>query len=157
MKIRLSAVLVLAMICMLLIPSALLKARDINMVMDGRQLWPSTEQGMPYIKDDRLMVPLRFLSENLAMQVSWDAEQQQITVCNWDNSMAHIFRVGSVDFIKTYAGVQEWLMMDVAPEIVNGRTFLPIRAAEELLGQIDWDAESRTVSIEVSAYNKKPW
>lgn len=38
--------------------------------------------------------------------------------------------------------------MDVAPLVVNGRTYIPLRAATELMGMdVKWDNETRTVTI----------
>ena len=38
--------------------------------------------------------------------------------------------------------------MDVAPLVVDGRTYIPLRAATELMGMdVKWDNETRTVTI----------
>ena len=38
--------------------------------------------------------------------------------------------------------------MDVPPLVVNGRTYIPLRAATELMGMdVKWDNETRTVTI----------
>ena len=56
--------------------------------------------------------------------------------------------IGSKEMIKSVDGVEEKIMMDVAPFIENGRTMLPIRFVAEGLGfNVRWDKDSRTVIL----------
>jgi|GEM_PF-3468636 len=56
--------------------------------------------------------------------------------------------IGSKEMIKSVDGVEEKIMMDVAPFIENGRTMLPIRFVAEALGfNVRWDKDSRTVIL----------
>ena len=56
--------------------------------------------------------------------------------------------IGSKEMIKSVDGVEEKIMMDVAPFIENGRTMLPIRFVAEALGfNVKWDKDSRTVIL----------
>ncbi|WP_277217962.1 stalk domain-containing protein [Peptoniphilus vaginalis] len=56
--------------------------------------------------------------------------------------------IGSKEMIKSVDGVEERIMMDVAPFIENGRTMLPIRFVAEALGfNVRWDKDSRTVIL----------
>jgi len=41
------------------------------------------------------------------------------------------------------------LTMDVAPFIQDGRTFVPFRAIGEAFGDVDWDNDTRTASIDL--------
>ena len=56
--------------------------------------------------------------------------------------------IGSKEIVKTTNGVEEKIIMDVAPFIENGRTMLPIRFVAEALGfNVRWDKDSRTVIL----------
>lgn len=51
------------------------------------------------------------------------------------------------DAIKVYYDGEE-IVFDTAPEIVNERTFAPLRAiAETLAAKVDWDGETETVTL----------
>ena len=51
------------------------------------------------------------------------------------------------DAIKVYCDGEE-IVFDTAPEIVNERTFAPLRAiAETLAAKVDWDGETETVTL----------
>ncbi|WP_277250864.1 leucine-rich repeat domain-containing protein [Peptoniphilus vaginalis] len=56
--------------------------------------------------------------------------------------------IGSKEMIKSVDGVEEKIIMDVAPFIENGRTMLPIRFVAEGLGfNVRWEKDSRTVIL----------
>ncbi len=96
----------------------------------------------PYVKDNRTMVPLRAISENLGAQV------------NWISSESRIDMVRNSDAIKLWIGKKEaskngqTLSIDVAPEVVNDRTFVPLRFIAEAFGaSVNWDDVTQTVKI----------
>ncbi len=95
----------------------------------------------PYISNDRTLVPLRFISENIGGEVLWDDTTSTISINLNDNEVKMV--VGKCDY--TINGAKH--TMDVAPEITGGRTFVPIRAVAEALGlQVDYD-EHGLISI----------
>ena len=56
--------------------------------------------------------------------------------------------IGSKEMIKTVNGVEQKVMMDIAPFIDSNRTMLPIRFVAEALGfKVEWDEPSRTVIL----------
>ena len=56
--------------------------------------------------------------------------------------------IGSKEMIKTVDGVEQKVMMDIAPFIDSNRTMLPIRFVAEALGfKVEWDDPSRTVIL----------
>jgi FKBP-type peptidyl-prolyl cis-trans isomerase len=96
----------------------------------------------PQIIDGRALVPLRDLDDALGAQTAWNANTQQITVSTAVYNIA--LTIGSTAL--TVNGQAQ--TMDVAPVIIDGRTFLPARYVAEALGcQVTWDAASQTVSI----------
>ena len=56
--------------------------------------------------------------------------------------------IGSKELRKSIDGIEERIMMDIAPFIEGNRTMLPIRFVAESLGfNVQWDKESRTVIL----------
>ncbi len=56
--------------------------------------------------------------------------------------------IGSKEMIKAVDGVEQKVMMDIAPFIDSNRTMLPIRFVAEALGfKVEWDEPSRTVIL----------
>ena len=99
----------------------------------------------PYIKDGRTYLPVRFVAEALGVtedNILWDPVSRKVTIFKGD-------RIAQMTIDSTTLlvnGVE--LAMDVAPEITNGRTMLPVRWMTQALGAgIAWDAETQTVTV----------
>lgn len=100
----------------------------------------------PYVTKGRTMVPLRLIGEAFFAKVYWNPDDKTITISDCTNQVR--FRVGSkiVEIIKI-GEVQE-KEIDVPPEIVSGRTFIPLRAVSEILGATtDWEPTTKTVTL----------
>ena len=77
---------------------------------------------------------MRFISESIGAEVSYDDATRQITVSNGENTIE--FTVGNT--IYTVNGEEK--ILDAAPEISEGRTLIPLRALVEALGkEVFWD------------------
>jgi len=103
-------------------------------------------EAAPYIKNGRTMVPLRLIAEAFGATVEWIPETRGINISLDLASTKHTIglQVGNPTAIVD----GEVFALDVAPEIVNGRTFVPIRFIAEAFGsQVDWDPLTRTVTI----------
>ncbi len=88
----------------------------------------------PIMRNDRNMVPLRFISEAMDGDVSWNDELQEVTV-NCDFREVKV-KIGD-DFI-TVDGEQK--PIDSPAFLENGRTYVPLRAISEALGKhVDYD------------------
>lgn len=83
----------------------------------------------PYVKDDRIFVPVRYLADALNLKTRWNQANKQVTVQNTLTTIT--ITVGSkkltsvsqvIDKGKSYATV---VQMDAAPELKGGRVFLP--------------------------------
>jgi hypothetical protein len=96
----------------------------------------------PYIKGNRTYVPVRYLGEALGAEVQWDEVNKTVTVTRGDKSVVLV--IGSMTAKVNGEDVQ----MDVAPEIVNGRTMLPARWVAEGLGfEVGWDPTVKEVLV----------
>lgn len=120
-------------------------------VSDGTLKWVDKEnkEVKPYIKDDRTMIPLRYIAEELKCKVEYIHETQEITIENGRTKL--VFQIGSTTY--TNDGLKK--TMDVAPEITQDRTFVPLRAvAEGLNCDVQWLTNQRMVVISPVTY---PW
>lgn len=113
-------------------------------VSNGTLTWIDLEnkEVKPYIKNDRTMVPLRFLTEEMGATVGYNSETAGITVSLGDILME--LTVGS----QSYSINGESRQMDCAAEIFEDRTFVPVRFVSEALGKsVTWLNTERLVVI----------
>lgn len=104
---------------------------------------------MPYIKNDYTMVPLRYIAEELNSKVTYNDETREIKIENSKTIL--VFKVGSIEY--TDDGLKK--TANVAPEIVNDRTFVPLRTVSEALNRsVEWIDSARIVVITSKEY---PW
>lgn len=112
-------------------------------------IYPGEKDVVPYIKDDRTFLPFRFVAESLGFKVVWDAKTKSVTF--YDEEQKLVLVVGEKDYTKN----GELYSMDVAPEIMNDRTMVPIRFVAEALGfAVEWDPISKMVFI---TKEELPW
>ncbi|MGB9792418.1 MAG: copper amine oxidase N-terminal domain-containing protein [Thermacetogeniaceae bacterium] len=101
----------------------------------------------PYIKDGRVMIPLRFAANALGVtddNIIWDDSTKTVTLLKGNRVVQ--LQIGKNAL--TINGVS--IAIDVAPEIKDGRTMLPIRAVSTALGAtVEWNEEDRTVTLEM--------
>lgn len=103
-------------------------------------------QEPPFIEDGRTLVPLRSIFEALNATVEWDNETRTVIATNAEGTEITM----TIDE-KYYYLDGSRRTLDVAPQIVNGRTMIPVRAVSESLGcTVDWNDESQTVVINTS-------
>ncbi|WP_288010581.1 copper amine oxidase N-terminal domain-containing protein [Kyrpidia sp.] len=99
----------------------------------------------PYIRDGRMMVPLRYAAEALGMNgegIAWDERDQCGALTK--GSLSAIFTAGSTRLIARGVAVT----MDVAPELVNGRLMLPACwVGLALNGYTYWDESAQEAII----------
>jgi len=99
----------------------------------------------PYIKEGRTYLPVRFVADALGVtedNIIWDPVNATVTIFKGDRIAQ--MTIGSN--ILLVNGVQ--LTMDAVPEIVSGRTMLPVRWMAQALGAtIEWDAETQQVTV----------
>jgi hypothetical protein len=102
----------------------------------------------PYIKDGRTMIPLRFAANAVGVandNIGWDAGTETVTLVKGDRIVQ--MQIGNSAI--RINGVS--ISTDVAPEIKDGRTMLPIRALSTVLGAtVQWNESDQTVTISTS-------
>lgn len=96
----------------------------------------------PYIQNERTMVPIRFISETLGYNVTWDNDKREVGVKGKDTEI--LLKVDSKNALVNGKKVK----LDAPASIKKDRTFVPLRfVAENLKAEVKWDKENFKVII----------
>ena len=97
----------------------------------------------PYVdKNNRVQVPVRFVSEALGAKVGWKNKTQEVTI-ELDGTKL-VLTIGK----KAYKINESTKLMDTAALRKSNRTFVPLRFVSEGLGaKVKWDSANYTVEI----------
>ncbi|KNY27627.1 stalk domain-containing protein [Pseudobacteroides cellulosolvens] len=99
----------------------------------------------PVIKEGRVLVPVRALSEALNFKVLWDGKSKTVSITK--NNTKILVKIGE----KTIKVGKNNIKTDVAALIAQGSTFLPLRAISEALGaKVNWDSNNKIIEITTS-------
>lgn len=104
----------------------------------------------PYIdKQNRTIVPLRFISEKLGYSVGWNSDGREVTI------------LGENKIIKLWAGKKEALVnsqevsLDTYTTVIRGRAMVPLRFVMENLGVVvDFNPNTKVVNLVKEPTNK---
>lgn len=137
-KQKISSALILSL-CLINGVSAAESLKDIKIEINGKNV---VSDVAPFIDNDRTLVPIRVISENLGYSVNWDNQTRKVTVKNNDKSIELTIGKKEVNINGTNNSI------DVAPMIKNERTFVPLRfISESFDNDVNWDNNTRTVKI----------
>jgi len=96
----------------------------------------------PYSINGRTMVPLRFTGEALGAKVSWNADEQKVTLETGSRTIE--LRVGNTTALVDGTPVE----IDFPPAVMNGTTLVPLRFVSEQFGfNVVYDSGTKTISI----------
>lgn len=113
---------------------------NISVVLDGKTLEFDTQ---PVLVNDRTMVPMRVIFEELGATVKWDEPSQRVEAI-FDNGIHILLYIDK----KTAYKNGELINLDAAPFIKDSRTFVPIRfVSESSKAAVGWVDETSTVTI----------
>jgi len=114
---------------------------DIKVTLDGNEVYfPDVK---PFIDErDRVLVPIRFVSEALGAVVDWENESQTAVIKQDKDEIRYTV-------YKPMAYINgEMIAMDTYGILKDCRTMVPIRFISELLGcTVVWDKNTSTVVI----------
>ena len=114
-------------------------ADNITVTLDGQQI---TFDVPPQIINDRTMVPMRAIFEALGADVLWDDSTKTVTAEKDGTEI--IMNIGYDMMFVNYIPIT----LDAPPQIIEGRTLVPVRAiAESLDCNVDWDSSANAVII----------
>lgn len=98
----------------------------------------------PFInKENRTVVPVRFIAEALGAEVDWNGETRTVFIDQDEKNIK--LEIGAMQATVN----SEIIKFDTRAEIYFDRTFVPLRFVSETLGAtVGWDGETRTVVID---------
>ena len=100
----------------------------------------------PYISNSRTLLPVRYVAYACGVpeaNVIWNPDNQTVTLLNNNGTVVQL-TIGSTTMLVNGVGV----VMDVAPEITGGYTFLPARyVANAFNYDAAWEAATQTVTV----------
>ncbi len=111
---------------------------DVKIFVDKKYVAPKDIK--PQIKDNRVFVPIRLITESIGVDIKWNESTKTLTI---DNKITHT--IGS-SVVKTSSGK----VIDVGANsyIENGRTMVSVRLITEGLGyDVKWNGSSKEILI----------
>jgi hypothetical protein len=118
---------------------------SITVGVDGEEV---TIDQAPYIKDGRMMLPLRAVTQTLKtfkndVSISWNSLDRK-AIINYDGNEL-VFTADSDVYTVNGKSVK---MTGGKTEIKNGRSFIPLRALADAMGlDTEWQASDGSVTI----------
>ena len=153
-KSRFRKFVIVVLICTIISTSAIFALTDNfdankEIRMQINNAWVDAEN--LYIENDRTMVPLDGIIEELGLKTVNDLETNTVKI--YDGELTIILTIGNniVKVVKAISGemTEETYNLDVAPKLINNQIFVPIRFVAETFGmQVSWDDALRAVIIE---------
>lgn len=147
-------VFVLSLVLILIFTSATAFADTTNEIVisiDSSKVEFSDELGFPFVdENNRTLVPFRAALEKFGATVEWNNESRCAVAVKGDITV-------EVPVEQNYIMKNgEKIATDTAAKIVNGRTYLPIRAVIEAFGSsVEWDQALNTVVINTTPVDAK--
>lgn len=119
---------------------------EIVMTIDSRKALVFDEEVendvAPIIRNDRTMLPARFIAEKLGATVSWDEDIRCVTI-EKNKTLIEIFVDSDIALVNG-----EKVKLDSPAFIENDRTYTPVRFICESLGaKVLWNAELYEVTV----------
>ncbi|SMF77829.1 Copper amine oxidase N-terminal domain-containing protein [Paenibacillus uliginis N3/975] len=98
--------------------------------------------GEAFIRNGRIMVPLRTVSEAMGAKVKWNASKKSASVVKGKHSFE--LSAGQLKALRNGSPI----VMDTEPVMKEGHLFIPLRfSAESLGGTAKWNSSTREVNI----------
>ncbi len=127
---------------------------QIKIFIDGEQL---ITDDTPFLTDGRTLVPFRAIFEKLGFEVDWESEAKQINAecrtsknrvrCNIQ-TIENKMIVMLDDYVTENNGFVNVTSFEILPQIVSGKTYIPLRTVSEALGcGVEWNGNTKTITI----------
>lgn len=119
---------------------SIMQMMPIDVYVNGKML---NLTDYPFVVKQRTLIPIRDIAEALGATVTWNQERQEVTVELEDKRM--LLKIGSPTIIVNEVAIAS----EISPQIINSRTYVPLRVVSEQLGaQVQWHQNSRTITID---------
>lgn len=149
--------------------SPVMAKKNIMVTLNGK---PISFDQPPIMQNNRVLVPMRAIFEALGAYIHWVDDIQVILAFKGQSVI--IMRIDEKELFVTDVSEFETLddltmgiyetaygdadgsflqtnELDIVPQIIRGRTLIPLRAVSEALGvSVDWDSENSVVKLSCS-------
>ena len=107
----------------------------------------------PYTdRNDRTLVPIRFIADNLGAETSWNEEKQTATIKKGDKTIDICIRCK-----KIFVNGKQVKTDSIGEKKDDIRTMVPLRFISEMFGaKVGWDAKTLTVTIDTDVKPEVP-
>lgn len=121
------------------------------MMVKGTEKTIDDEGSAPVIVNERTLLPIRAVVEEMGGTVGWEADTR-MAVLNYGDKEIRLVIDSKTAYLNGNA-----TELDTAPAIINDRTMLPIRfIAESFDFTVDWDGDTQTITITKSDKTDEP-
>ncbi len=100
---------------------------------------------VPINENGSVLVPMRAIFEALDALVAWDGETQSI-YCRKNNVWA-VLKIGDQNVTVIDQNGSRTVTLAAAPKLIDGSTYVPVRAAEILNAKVEWHGDENWVEI----------
>lgn len=124
-----------------------LRVVKVNLKVNGKNIISSDVP--PIVSDQRTLVPVRFMVENLGAEISWNQKKYEATVTTSNKTI--VLKINSP---KAYVNGRAVTLPDGVPAKLlsykgNSRTVVPLRFISEELGMnVGWMKETMTATVD---------
>ena len=108
----------------------------------------------PLIYNGCPLVPARYLAEALGAKIAWDTTTQKVTISRTTIGVTVAemtigsTTLGSLSARGNTRGTSKTIQMDMAPIIVNGRTYLSAYYVADIFGfNVSWNEAAQTITV----------
>ena len=115
-----------------------------------------TMDAAAFVENDRTYLPVRYVAEPFGIRTSWDSATRTVTLSR--GLVTVKLTIGSKTITISESGVTNTVLMDVAPIIRDGRTFLPVRYIADAFGITTmWNSDLQLVKLSESRKSLHFW
>lgn len=142
-KTRLTIILALLVVFTLGAVSSFAVSQNVKIIIDGKELIIPAGEPKAYInKDNRTVVPVRFIAEALGIEVDWNNDLRLVTFTDANTKVE--LKIGENKATVNNKVVQ----FDTMAVITQNRTFVPLRfISESFNAKVEWIESTWTVKI----------
>lgn len=116
---------------------------EINVSLNGNLVSFSQT---PILVNDRTLVPVRSIFEDLGAEVLWEEGSNSVTITK--NNQTISLSINCPEMQITNDGETQTITLDTPPQLIADCTMLPLRAICEALGaEVTWDESTQTANI----------
>ena len=96
----------------------------------------------PIIHNSHTLIPVYYVALIFNAQTTWNSNTREVTITRGNDTI--IFAIGELT-----------LGMDIPAQIINGRTFVPLRFISEFFGaDVNWISSTRRIDITLNEYTQ---